>query len=162
MDAKVSLTKETKKKTKKPLDLRRIGELRWQMLEEAEKNGELEYAHKRIAIAKLVGINDYNAGYSWVANLIRRKAIIELPTIFAGVYEYHLGKKPYYKSGRHKKVNDQVEVAETVPQAMPQEVKTENNMVVTITQEDTTIKIENIETKSLIELVNNMRERKEN
>lgn len=153
MKAKVISTKETKKKTKKPLSLHRIGELRWQKLEEAEKNGELQYAHKRIEIAKLVGIKDYNAGYSWAENLIRKKALIEIPTRFFGEYEYRLGKKPHYKAGRNKKVNNPVEVVSTVPQ----EVKIENNMVVTITQEDTTIKVENIEIESLIELVNNMR-----
>lgn len=153
MEARVILSEETKEKLKQPMSRQRRVELRWQKLEEAEKNGNLQFAKSRVDVAKLVGITNYKAGYSWVSSQIKKKGLIETITGYneynRAVYEYHLGTPLKYDNGR-KKQSKPVTVKDTAPQFEP---KVETGMVVTITQNGMAMKIENIKIDDLIKLI---------
>lgn len=106
MDARVIFSKKTKEAMKKGLSPQRKGELRWGKLKEAETNGTLQQAKNRVDVGKLVGIENSKRAYSWTANLISKKAIIETIVGFdnmRAVYEYRLGTPLNYQNGRKKK-----------------------------------------------------------
>lgn len=101
--SKLFFSKETKDKLEKKISPQHKGKLRWERLKEAEANGALQHAKKRVDLGKIVGINDYKTAYSWVSGLIGKGAIIENITGFENglpVHEYHLGKELGYSSGK--------------------------------------------------------------
>jgi hypothetical protein len=160
MEARVTLTKETKEKLKQPMGRLRKNELRWQKLEEADSNGKLQRAKNRADVANIIGITNYNNGYAYVTRLIQKKSLIETIVDFNGrraVYEYSLGTKPEHgyvvrtKLAKLDKVQSKPAIMkEPLPQVEP---KTEAGMVVTITQKDMVIKVENIKVDDLIKLI---------
>ena len=87
------------------------GRLRWEKLKEAEANGLLQKAKTRTDIGKIVGIENYKTAYSWVSNMIGKKALIETVVGFDGmraIYEYRLGTPLSYNNGRRKQKSEQV------------------------------------------------------
>lgn len=99
MDAKVNFTKDSKAKTKgERLSLRKIGELRWQKIVEAEKSGELQFCGTRKDVAVLAGYNrDETKGVMWVRNMINRGHLTETLAEAKGIYStyyYSTGNKP--------------------------------------------------------------------
>lgn len=93
---------------------RKVGEKRWETLEEAYKTGRLAECKCRRDLIILAGYTDMVQGRSWVANLIRRGHIEE--TVVDGVASYRLVKKPNYTyfTRKDKKIMETPKVEEPV------------------------------------------------
>lgn len=146
--SKVVLSDEFKEKTKSKLSKKQIGELRYKKLREIEKEGRLQFAKSRVEVARMIGINDYKKGTSWATYLIKKNLMTETHRGIENgktVYEYHTNEKP------------KAEHTTPVILSRAYEPKAETGMVVTITQKDMTIKIENVTTDSLIKLAKTMK-----
>lgn len=110
--SRLIFSKETKEKINKPISPQHKGKLRWEKLKEAEENGVLQKAKKRVDVGRIVGIENYQTSYSWVSGLISKGAIIERIAGFedgAVVFEYSLGKELNYSSGRSSAKKKQAE-----------------------------------------------------
>lgn len=100
--SRLTFTKETKEKMEKGLNKRQRGKLRFERLQEAEKDGRLQKAKTRMDIARIAGFSDrqYKTGYSWVMNMLTRKHLIEHMVALGkngrAEYEYSLGSTPDY------------------------------------------------------------------
>lgn len=108
--SRLFFSKETKEKLDKPISPQHKGKLRWERLKEAEANGALQHAKRRVDIGKIVGVEDYKTAYSWVSGLINRGAIVESILGFENglpIHEYHLGTELKYTSGKRKAKNIQ-------------------------------------------------------
>lgn len=147
--AKKPVNKETKVAGVAP---RKIGEVRWQKLEEASKTGELAKCVSRKDLIILAGYTNMVQGRSWVANLIRRGHIRE--TIVHGVASYHLAKKPNYtyftSKGKNKTPKvEEVELSKdiftnehTEPVVLSRAYVPENKARLTIKTDIATVEIE--------------------
>lgn len=107
----LTLTNDFKKKSAKGISTIRKGELTWEKLEQADKEGRLQLCSRREQLGNLVGITNKKKAYTWAANMINRGAITEDVRGFEGrqaLYEYHLGKKPDYShNGGKRKVEEE-------------------------------------------------------
>lgn len=75
---------------------RKMGELRWEKLKQAERDGSLQGARTRRQVGELVGINESTVADKWVYQLVKKGQLIETLTGRNGIkneYEYHLGVK---------------------------------------------------------------------
>lgn len=75
---------------------RKMGELRWEKLKQAERDGSLQGVRTRRQVGELVGINDSATADKWVYQLVKKGQLIETLTGRNGIkneYEYHLGVK---------------------------------------------------------------------
>ena len=111
--SRLFFSKETQSKLEKKISPQHKGKLRWERLKEAEANGALQHAKKRVDIGKIVGVEDYKTAYSWVSGLIRKGAITESIVGFENglpIHEYHLGTGLEYgnNGGRGKKARPNV------------------------------------------------------
>lgn len=131
--SRLILSKETKEKLGKNLGSHAKGKLLYGKLTELDNSGLLSKATNRFDVARLVGYpaEKLNAGYSWLANLIRRghvkETLIEIGKNGDPIYEYHVtGTAKYdYSGGRvkgSKVVNGHV--------VMPEEKKEEPVQVI--------------------------------
>lgn len=75
---------------------RKMGELRWERLKQADRDGSLQKVCSRRQLGALVGITSGTGSDKWVYQLVRKGWLIETLTGRNGiknVYEYHLGVK---------------------------------------------------------------------
>ena len=75
---------------------RKMGELRWEKLKQADRDGSLQGVRTRRQLGELVGINDGATADKWVYQLVKKGQLIETLTGRNGIkneYEYHLGVK---------------------------------------------------------------------
>lgn len=75
---------------------RKVGELRWEKLKQADRDGSLQGVRTRRQLGELVGINDGATADKWVYQLVKKGQLIETLTGRNGIkneYEYHLGVK---------------------------------------------------------------------
>lgn len=75
---------------------RKMGELRWEKLKQAERDGSLQRVRTRRQLGALVGINDGALADKWVYQLVKKGWLTETLTGRNGTkseYEYHLGVK---------------------------------------------------------------------
>ena len=103
--SRLFFSKETQEKLNKPISPQHKGKLRWEKLKEAESNGTLQHAKRRVDLGKIVGIEDYQSAYSWVTGLIKKGAIKETIAGFENnypVYEYTLGEPLEYRHGKKR------------------------------------------------------------
>lgn len=133
-------TIEPAKPTNTPL--RKAGEKRWEILEEAYKSGRLVECKCRKDLVILAGYTNMVQGRSWVANLIRRGYIKE--TVVDGVASYHLAKKPNYTyfTRKNKKVVETPKVEE--PVALSRAYVPESKAKLTIKTDIATVEIESV------------------
>ena len=108
--AKKPMQRETKVASAAP---RKIGEARWQKLEEASKTGELAKCTSRKDVALLAGYSDASKGRIWVHNLIGRGHLKE--KVVDGVASYSIIKKPNYSYFTSKGKNKTPKVEEVEP-----------------------------------------------
>lgn len=121
---------------------RKLGEKRWEILEEASKSGRLAECKCRRDLIILAGYTNMVQGRSWLANLIRRGHIRE--TIVHGVASYHLAKRPNYTyfTGKDKKVVETPKVEE--PTILSRAYVPESKAKLTIKTDIATVEIENV------------------
>ena len=150
----LTLTDDFKKKSTKKISTIRKGELMWEKLEQADKDGRLQLAFARAQLGAIVGINDRKKAYAWASNMIKRGAITEVVRGFQdgkALYEYHLGTKPSYaynggfrkKAKEAKKTESYAQIKERMEKP---EVKVETQMNLTAPN-DVTLTINNITIK---------------
>ena len=75
---------------------RKVGELRWEKLKQADRDGSLQGVRTRRQLGELVGINDGASADKWVYQLVKKGQLTETLTGRNGIkneYEYHLGVK---------------------------------------------------------------------
>ena len=75
---------------------RKMGELRWEKLKQADRDGSLQGVRTRRQLGELVGIDNGASADKWVYQLIRKGQLTEVLTGRNGIkneYEYHLGVK---------------------------------------------------------------------
>lgn len=170
--SKLTFSNDFAKKSKKKISTIRKGQLMWERLEEADRNGSLQQACHRSEVGALVGIDSRKKAYTWTVNMINKGAITETLLGFDGtsrVYEYHLGKKPAYafNGGKRKTQPSAIErpanaihvpdnplkvTAKTAPII---EVKDNGNNLCTIiiTIDNVSIKAENVDVDFVSALV---------
>lgn len=149
----LTLTDDFKKRSTKKISTIRKGELMWEKLEQADKEGKLQLAFARAQLGALVGINDRKKAYTWASNMINRGAITEVVRGFQdgkALYEFHLGTKPNYahnggkrKAELEKKVESYYELKQRMEKP---EAKVETQMNLTAPN-DITLTIGNITIK---------------
>lgn len=103
MEARVIFTNQFKEKTMAKISKKRMGELRWERLKQAERDGTLQKVSTRAQLGALVGIKDSQLAHKWVYALIGKGQIIETLVGRNGnrnEYEYHLGIKTTKTSKR--------------------------------------------------------------
>lgn len=150
----LTLTDDFKKKSAKGISTIRKGELTWEKLEQADKEGRLQLCSCREQLGNLVGITNKKKAYTWAANMVNRGAITEDVRGFEGrqaLYEYHLGKKPDYSHNGGKRKVEEENTKETyyeLKQRMEKpkmELKTEAEAQISlVASNDVTITIGNI------------------
>lgn len=121
--SRLTFTKEIKEKMSKGLNRRQLGKLRYEKLKELAESGKLSSAKNRIDVMKAVGFTDeqYKTGYSWVANMIHRKALTERISGFGkngkAEYEYTLGSEvPDYGNTKAQKARWGKPIEEPTPE----------------------------------------------
>ena len=103
MEARVIFTNQFKEKTMAKISKRKMGELRWEKLKQAERDGSLQKVSTRKQLGALVGIRNSQLAHKWVYTLIGRGQIVETLVGRHGnrnEYEYHLGVKTTKTSKR--------------------------------------------------------------
>lgn len=150
--AGIVLTKDTMEKLKKGLSNREKSRLLFERLEEAYDSGKLIYAKTRYDVAELCGFTNRKRGYTWVSKAVKDGKLIErFEEVGANgfaIYSYYLPSK----------VEPQVEVKQTeeVEQVEQVEEVKKNDITMTIEQGETTIKIENAERDTIVEIIKNI------
>lgn len=121
--SRLYFSKETKEKMSKGLNKRQLGKLRYEKLRELAESGKLSSAKNRIDVMRAVGFTDeqYKTGYSWVTNMINRKALTERVVGFGknnkAEYEYTLGSRvPDYDNIKAQKVRWGKPIEEPTPE----------------------------------------------
>ena len=150
----LTLTDDFKKKAGKKISTIRKGELMWEKLEQADREGRLQLCSYRAQLGQLVGIADRKKAYTWAANMINKGAITETFRGFEdgkALYEFHIGKKPKYAhNGGFKKKAEEAKKVESYYQLKERmekpEVKVETQMNLTAPN-DVTLTIGNITIK---------------
>lgn len=144
------LTKETKEKMGKQISLRRKGELRLAKLRELAESGKLSMIKSKGDLAEAVGYpysSRNGSGYQWVKYKIDQGWLTEKLTGYEDgipVYEYQFIDKN--KEMTEKKVKQPTPVLTNAP-------KETSGTVITITNNDTTIKLDNVSTDVIIEII---------
>ena len=166
----LTLTDDFKKKSHKKISTIRKGELMWERLEQADKEGRLQLCQRRVQVGNAVGITDEKRAYAWASNMIARKAISETFRGFQdgkALYEYHLGIKPSYahnggkrKAKPEKKAENYYALKQRLeaPVEKPEiKVETQMNLTafndVTITIDKVTIKVTGADLEYIAKLV---------
>lgn len=116
----------------KPLPLQRKGELHYEALERAAKEGRLQFAKNRFEVAKLAGYTnrEQSNGYQWVINMVKRGCLEEIPfgrdELGNLEYQYTLTTKPY----RSKRKTYKKKYSEVVhPKGNPAGIYTKNKRI---------------------------------
>lgn len=145
----------------KPLNHFQRGELRWKKIKEMEDNGMLKRAKNRLDLVEMLGFKrGYNAGYTWVSNLISRghlrETMYELGKDGKMEYEYSTVKAPMFSpkewSSKPKKAETKKVVKDKTPVVTPisqPSVKIDNGTRVIIRYNDLTIELENIDQQTV-------------
>lgn len=105
MDARVKFTNDFMEKTmNRKMSKHRVGELRYDKLKQAAKDGRLQFADSKADVARLAGFTTKqatNSGWQWVKKLIEKGCLEELPHGFKAngqnSYQYVLTDAPYSK-----------------------------------------------------------------
>lgn len=150
--SKLTLSKDTQNKMKKPMSVRKKGKELFARLQELDADGTLSKAKTRADVARLVGYSEERAkaGYSWVSNLISRghmsETIREWTPSGKTIAEYHTtGSLPdygYEEVNRRRKKKAEI-AEEWVKQQQNMPVLTERKPIkIEITRGDTSIKVE--------------------
>lgn len=150
--SKLTLSKDTQDKMKKPMSVRKKGKELFSRLQELDADGTLSKAKTRADVAKLVGYSEERAkaGYSWVSNLINRghvsETIREWTPSGKTIAEYHTtGSLPdygYEEVNRRRKKKAEI-AEEWVKQQQNMPVLAECKPIkIEITRGDTSIKVE--------------------
>ncbi len=132
---------------------RKMGELRWERLKEADKDGSIQKASSRRQLGALVGITNGVSADKWVYQLIKKGWLIETLTGRNGiknVYEYHLGKKPE-KATTTETINLHDLPVPVIERATVEKAK------VVITLGELTVSIENGGAEYVATIIKNMR-----
>ena len=163
----LTLTDDFKKKTSKKMSTIRKGELRWEKLEQADRDGRLQQCSRRAEVGNLVGINDFKRAYTWTAIMVGKGAITETIRGFENgkaVYEYHLGVKPGYiqNGGTRKAVKAAYQPVMKPVEKPEMKVETQMNLTapndVTITIGEITIKVSGASIEYIAKLVKKLGE----
>lgn len=134
---------------------RKMGELRWERLKEADKDGSIQRACTRRQLGALVGITDGITADKWVYQLIKKGWLIETLTGRNGiknVYEYHLGKKTTKAKTETETINLHDSPAPIIERAT---IAREPKVVITLG--DLTVSVENGGAEYVATIIKNMR-----
>lgn len=163
MEARVILTKETKEKMEKGLNLKQKRELRINKLKELDEEGKLSRATCRLDITKMLGFSGgYDAGYTWVSSIVKEGILEE---VFLGFdkngkpeYEYHVKNVPQLRTtvAKAKALSGAVVSHETYANTDNANSNTTTAQRMVIKYKDLTIELDNINPELVESIVNKL------
>lgn len=132
---------------------RKMGELRWEKLKQAERDGSLQGVRTRRQLGELVGINDGVCADKWVYQLVKKGQLVETLTGRNGIkneYEYHLG----VKTTKTTKVKTETINLNDTPAPV---IEREEKAKVVITLGELSVSVENVGAEYVATIIKSMR-----